>query len=82
SQLGFIPQDLRFDAVEISSRIGKTEAERKFDELRKFSSVSFSDAHHINDIGRRHTIFNLEALTFDELRQAFSHSNGRGLFWE
>ena len=82
SQLGFIPDDLCFDAVELSSLIRRTEAERKFDALRKFPSVSFSDAHHIADIGRRRTTFALRTATFDELKQAFSHSNGRSLFWE
>ena len=82
SQLGFIPEDLRFDAVELSPRIHRDEAEKKFDALRKFPSVSFSDAHHVTDIGKRSTTFTMRAPTFYEIKQAFSHSEGRGLFWD
>jgi PHP family Zn ribbon phosphoesterase len=82
SQLGFIPEDLRFDAVELSPLIRRDEAEKKFDALRKFPSVSFSDAHHVRDIGRRTTTFTMKAPTFYEIRQAFSRSEGRGLFWD
>jgi len=82
SQLGFIPEDLRFDAVELSPRIRKDEAEKRFDALRKFPSVSFSDAHHVADIGRRSTTFTMRALTFYEIKQAFSQNGGRGLFWD
>jgi len=82
SQLGFIPEDLHFDAVELSPRIRRDEAEKRFDALRKFPSVSFSDAHHVTDIGRRSTTFTMRAPTFYEIKQAFSHSGGRGLFWD
>ena len=82
SQLGFIPEDLRFDAVELSPLIRRGEAEKRFDTLRKFPSVSFSDAHHVTDIGKRSTTFTMRAPTFYEITQALSHRNGRGLFWE
>jgi hypothetical protein len=82
SQLGFIPEDLHFDAVEFSPLISRNEAEKKFDALRKFPSVTFSDAHHITDIGRRSTTFTMRVPTFYEIKQAFSHSEGRGLFWD
>jgi len=82
SQLGFIPDDLCFDALELSPLIRREEAERKFDALGKCPSVSFSDAHDVIDIGRRSTTFTLKAPTFYEIKQAFRQCEGRGLFWD
>lgn len=81
SQLGFIPDDLRFDAVELSPRISRERAETAFKELSRFPWVSFSDAHRGDDIGRRTTIFIIEKPTFQEIRKALDCADGRALFW-
>lgn len=82
SQLGFIPEDLKFDAIEMSPRISRDKAETMFKELKRFPWVSFSDAHHVNDIGRRTTAFTMKELTFHEIKQAFDNSSDRDLFWD
>lgn len=81
SQLGFIPEDLKFDAVEMSPKMSRERAEATFGALKGFPWVSFSDAHYIKDIGRRTTTFNIEEPTFQEIKRAFVREGGRGLFW-
>lgn len=81
SQLGFIPEDLRFGALEFSPRIRRGEAEGRFAALKTFPWVSFSDAHHVADIGKRVTTFTLEEPTLAEMKQALRNSNGRSSTW-
>ncbi len=75
--LGFIPPGLPLDAVEISSAVGRTEALRRFPELAAFPIVSSSDAHYLNDIGKRSTRYLLEAPTVEELVLALTGRQGR-----
>lgn len=82
SQLGFIPEDLRFDALELSPRMSMERAESSFGNLKRFPWVSFSDAHHIDDIGKRVTAFTIEEPTFSEIRNAFARIGGRSILWE
>lgn len=81
SQLGFIPEELRFDAVELSPRISRDRAETIFKGLKKFPWVSFSDAHHADDIGKRITTFTLNEPTFSEIKQALKNAGGRSVTW-
>ena len=82
SQLGFIPEDLRFNALELSPNVSRSEAESRFASLRRFAWVSFSDAHHLMDIGRRATTLLIKEPTLDEMRQALMDSGGRNVLWE
>jgi len=75
--LGFIPPGLRLDAVEISSHIGRAEALRRFPELAAFPVVSSSDAHYLDDIGKRTTGYLLESPTVQELMLALTNREGR-----
>ena len=67
SQLGFIPEDLYVDAVEV---VGKAP------ELL-YPVVRNSDAHTPEQIGRRYTTYLLEEATFGELALALRGENGR-----
>jgi len=82
SQLGFIPEDLGFNALELSPNVSRAEAESRFALLKRFPWVSFSDAHHIMDIGRRTTTLLIKEPTLDEMRQALKDSGGRNVAWE
>ncbi len=82
SQLGFIPEDLRFDALELSPRLSRSEAETAFRGLKRFPWVSFSDAHYVKDIGRRITTFTMREPSLDEMKRAFMNSDGRTLSWD
>lgn len=47
SNLGFIPDDLNFSTVEISSNITKEEALEKFPHIKKYNIISGSDSHYL-----------------------------------
>ena len=76
-QLGFIPPELKFDALEISRRTGIDEALARFAGYRHVTWVFSSDAHRLEDIGRKTTGFVMEHATFNELRMAISGISGR-----
>lgn len=67
SQLGFIPEDLYIDAVEV---VGRT-AELLYPVIRN------SDAHIPEHIGRRYTEYMLDHPSFEELAMALRGENGR-----
>jgi len=67
--LGFIPEDLPLDALEISPRLSRAEGRRLFGPERPL--VASSDAHFLGDIGRSSTTFWLEAGTAAEIGLAF-----------
>jgi len=47
--LGFIPEDLKFDVLEFSSKIERKTAKSLFKEYGSFGWISSSDAHHLED---------------------------------
>jgi len=70
SQLGFIPDDVSFDALEISYAMDLPAAALKFSSYTGIPWVTSSDAHSLGDIGRRCTTFLLKEPTFDEIALA------------
>jgi len=76
-QLGFIPEGLSLDGLEISPRTSKEEAQKRFRVYQRYSFVRFSDAHHLEDIGRRFTCFLLEETSSEEVKMALHHQGGR-----
>ena len=76
-QLGFIPEGLSLDGLEISPRTSKEEAQKRFRVYQRYSFVQFSDAHHLEDIGRRFTCFLLEETSSEEVKMALHHQGGR-----
>jgi hypothetical protein len=76
-QLGFIPEDLEVDALEISPHTSRSDALKKFPEIKKYPLVFSSDAHLLTDIGRTPTRFMLEEPTLDEIRKALRNEDGR-----
>lgn len=81
SQLGFIPDDCMLDALEFSSRISFDKAKELYGNYSNFTWVSSSDAHHLEDIGKRTTVFTMGAPTFIELTYALKNINGRKAVW-
>jgi len=78
-QLGFIPEGILLDGLEISRRTSKEEANERFRSYQRFSFVRFSDAHHLEDIGKNVTHFLLERTTSEEIKLALHHREGRGV---
>lgn len=77
SQLGFIPEDVPFDALEISALLGIQEGRRRYPELGSYPFITSSDAHFLHDIGRTCTRMVLEEGTFGEIRMALNGQDGR-----
>jgi len=77
SQLGFIPEDLLIDGVEISANC-KAEAITLFTGKRKNVAIlRNSDAHYEDQIGKVFTIFEMEHRSFAEIRYALHGLQGR-----
>ena len=77
NQLGFIPDDLALDGLEVSYHIQLAQAAQKFPGIGDFSCVTASDAHYLKDIGKASTVFQLAEPTLAEIRMALVKKNGR-----
>lgn len=76
SQLGFFPEDVVFDAVEISASGVANGRVGEFESLG-VPLVSSSDSHFLSEIGITRTYFDIEGATFEEVRRAFRREAGR-----
>ena len=77
TQLGFIPEDLELDALEISSFTSLDEAMQLMPDAARFPLVKFSDAHYLKDIGRQKTDFLIQKPSISEIKMALKNMNGR-----
>ena len=77
SQLGFIPAELAFDALEVSPRLTIAEARAAQVGDARFPLVSFSDAHRPEEIGRAATDFLLAEPSLAEIGKALTGADGR-----
>ena len=77
NQLGFIPEDLNLDGLEVSYRIKLAEAAQSIPGVGNFSCVTASDAHFLNDIGKVCTVFELAEPSLAEIRLALAGKEGR-----
>jgi len=76
-QLGFIPEDLPLDAVEISSRLSLAQARARYPEYEGRTFVTASDAHDLDDLGRSPVWLAVEEGSFAELQAALTGAQGR-----
>lgn len=72
SQLGFIPEGLVLDALEISNKNRIQDFNNK-----SLPIVTFSDAHSLKEIGRNYTSFFMENSTFAEMKKSLRGIEGR-----
>jgi len=81
AQLGFIPEGLLLDALELSlnykHRTTCFAGRGANPELYGFPLVTFSDAHFLKDIGKSFTIFLMEEASIGEIKKALSGEDGR-----
>ena len=82
SQLGFIPDEAGFDALEMSPLIDRETAERLFKDYSSFSWITASDAHQLEDIGKRTSSFYIKEASFAEITYALKNIDGREVTWE
>jgi PHP family Zn ribbon phosphoesterase len=76
-QLGFIPETLPLDALEISGHTSDEEAVDRYGEYARYSFVRNSDAHAPEQLGVNTTQYFLEAATLEEIMKAVGHRDGR-----
>jgi 3',5'-nucleoside bisphosphate phosphatase len=77
SQLGFIPPEMRLDALEVSSDMPIQKAQKIYPS--KFPIVCFSDAHFPEDIGKASTVFRLQTGSIQEITKALQKQEGRDI---
>ena len=77
SQLGFIPEDLPFEAIEISFTTDMKDYLKNHPGLRRYTVVRNSDAHYPADLGRISTLYHMKNASLEELRMALNNDNGR-----
>ena len=77
SQLGFVPPDLRADGLEINFRTTKAETIKKAAYLKRFSFITDSDAHFIDNVGDVYNVIYMAHRNFDEFRMALAGEEGR-----
>ncbi|HKL37328.1 MAG TPA: PHP-associated domain-containing protein [Bacteroidales bacterium] len=77
AQLGFIPPDLRCDALEISRHTSRKEILRDHPSLKDYPFIQSSDAHFIEDVGAAFTVFELEKPGLEDIGMALKRQNGR-----
>ena len=77
SQLGFIPENLDLDALEISSHITLEEANKRYP--YNYPITSSSDAHYPGDIGKSFTSFLLQNGSVAEIKKALKNKDRRKL---
>lgn len=78
-QLGFIPDSLKFDALEISRHTDRETVRRMYPQTAGYTLIRSSDAHHPADIGSVMTEAIMAEPSFDELKKALAGLDGRGV---
>jgi 3',5'-nucleoside bisphosphate phosphatase len=77
SQLGFVPSDLNFDALELSINTSTTSFQKNNSYLNCNRFIRSSDAHYPNDIAKQYTNFIINEPTIVEMRMALWGLEGR-----
>ncbi|MEI6275371.1 MAG: PHP domain-containing protein [Prolixibacteraceae bacterium] len=77
NQLGFVPDDLRCDAMGIMSRSVESKIRNSFRLNDDIALIKASDAHSLEEIGSGCTIFEMNEITFDEIKKALKGVDGR-----
>jgi 3',5'-nucleoside bisphosphate phosphatase len=77
SQLAFIPDSLKFDALELSCHIGDDEARARYAAYPDMTYIRNSDAHFLTDIGKNTREYMLEVPTLAEIQKALRKEDGR-----
>lgn len=75
--LGFIPPRLPVTALEISRAENKEKIKGSLGLPTRFTLITSSDAHYLEDIGRSATCFYIKEATLSEIRLALAGERGR-----
>jgi len=77
SNLGFIPPELKPDALQISKGANEIAVRDRYGINLETTLVKFSDCHFPDDLGKTYTNFEMEEPTFEEIRKALQKEGGR-----
>jgi hypothetical protein len=77
-QLGFVPEGLALDALELSPRAGGRERWEALSQETGLPLVESSDAHRLAEIGVTSTSFSMASPCIAEFRRALCSQEGRG----
>lgn len=77
TQLGFLPETLEIDGVEISRKSNRTGFLQDHPELEGYQMLQNSDAHFVEDIGRCFSRIQMRERSFKELSMALRGEMGR-----
>nr|WP_321500426.1 PHP domain-containing protein [uncultured Dethiosulfovibrio sp.] len=78
--LGFIPDDLTVDAVEVSARATEEQAKAIMDSYPSRTFLKSSDSHRLSEIdGDRCSTMILGDVSFDEIKKALLRQDGRSV---
>jgi len=77
SQLGFVPTDVNYDALELSKFVVKDKFVKENNYLADYCFIQSSDAHFINDVGSINTTFQMHNKSFKEVALALKEVDGR-----
>jgi len=82
SVLGFVPDDLQIEAVEVSKYLTKTEALDWKRKVKDRTVIRSSDAHRLSDLKKDYTTpVLLETSSLEEIVMAFRGVGGRKILW-
>ena len=77
SQLGFIPGNLKFDALGISGNSSENDVRKHYVVQKKISLLRNSDAHFLHQIGECFSLFNIQKPDFHEIKMALNQECNR-----
>jgi predicted metal-dependent phosphoesterase TrpH len=79
AQLGFIPDGLELDALEVSPKLPLERARETFRDYSRAAFICSSDAHSPDQIGRGRTQFLIQDAHLSEIGKAFRGTRGRAV---
>lgn len=77
AQLGFIPPDLQFDALEFTGNTTAHSLRQEYQLGPRVTLVCDSDAHFLEQIGTNSSLFYMYDLSFAEVKKALALEDGR-----
>ncbi|SHE47846.1 hypothetical protein SAMN05444274_101465 [Mariniphaga anaerophila] len=77
NQLGFIPPSLKYDALGLSRHGSEKHVKEHYVIQNKTTFIRNSDAHFPEQIGEIYTVFNLERVSFCEIKKALNQQDNR-----
>jgi len=77
SQLGYVPDDIKADAMEIFNRTSLNRFMKENSYLVHYNFIRNSDSHYLDSIGEYYTDFFIEKVNFKEIRLALKNVDGR-----